>query len=310
MTSGNIFSGSITPAVVVLTEDSSNLEYSSGSISFNNKNKEKSTAVDKRSSSSVYCRICHEDSSIEELIDPCSCSGTLALIHSSCLEKWLSTSNTEHCEICQHVFFIRRKNKSIIQVIGDNAVEWNLIKINGQSDSCEHEKTMKSISMWSRSKNANGARGMMGDLISLFVLTPLCLAATYLCAIGASAYKSLGFWEGTGLAVLCCTLVGTYGLWFCATVRYHYRSLQEWREKNQDIKLLVKHRTDEEIKNAIPLMNKSKELRMQDENSAPRPMLAFTTPPRRHRFAFWLGASFNETNRDPVFLVHQMTTFV
>ncbi|XP_043279591.1 E3 ubiquitin-protein ligase MARCHF3-like isoform X2 [Venturia canescens] len=282
MTSGNIFSGSITPAVVVLTEDSSNLEYSSGSISFNNKNKEKSTAVDKRSSSSVYCRICHEDSSIEELIDPCSCSGTLALIHSSCLEKWLSTSNTEHCEICQHVFFIRRKNKSIIQ----------------------------SISMWSRSKNANGARGMMGDLISLFVLTPLCLAATYLCAIGASAYKSLGFWEGTGLAVLCCTLVGTYGLWFCATVRYHYRSLQEWREKNQDIKLLVKHRTDEEIKNAIPLMNKSKELRMQDENSAPRPMLAFTTPPRRHRFAFWLGASFNETNRDPVFLVHQMTTFV
>ena len=51
------------------------------------------------------------------------------------------------------------------------------------------------------------------------VLTPLCLAATYLCGVGASAYSRLGFWEGTGLAVLCCMLFATYFLWFFVTIR-------------------------------------------------------------------------------------------
>jgi hypothetical protein len=58
-----------------------------------------------------------------------------------------------------------------------------------------------------------------GDAVCLVVLTPLCLAATYLCGVGATAYARLGFWEGTGLAVLCCMLVATYFLWLFVTAR-------------------------------------------------------------------------------------------
>uniref|UniRef100_A0A914ZL30 RING-CH-type domain-containing protein n=1 Tax=Parascaris univalens TaxID=6257 RepID=A0A914ZL30_PARUN len=70
---------------------------------------------------SVYpavCRICHSsEASIpyngaapgEPLISPCSCNyrGTMGLYHRSCLERWLTTSKTNCCEICKFAFQIR-----------------------------------------------------------------------------------------------------------------------------------------------------------------------------------------------------------
>lgn len=44
------------------------------------------------SSSSPFCRICHDLSRSESLISPCRCSGSCGLIHKTCLERWLSTS--------------------------------------------------------------------------------------------------------------------------------------------------------------------------------------------------------------------------
>lgn len=72
---------------------------------------------------------------------------------------------------------------------------------------------------WKTRGGPYGPQGVMGDAVCLVILTPLCLAATYLCGVGASAYARLGFWEGTGLAVLCCMLVVTYFLWFFVTIR-------------------------------------------------------------------------------------------
>ncbi|XP_003698185.1 E3 ubiquitin-protein ligase MARCH3-like [Apis florea] len=169
---------------------------------------------DKRSPGSVCCRICHEDGTVEELIDPCECSGTLGLIHTCCLEKWLSMSNTDRCEICKHLFSIQKKNKSLTQ----------------------------SFKQWWRTRNIYGPQGVTGDIVCLIVLTPLCIAATYLCSVGASAYSRLGFWEGTGLAILCCMLVTTYCLWLIVTLRFHFKSWQQWRRRNQDVKLIVKHK--------------------------------------------------------------------
>lgn len=222
---------------------------------------------EKRSVISLYCRICHEDGSADELINPCECSGTLGLIHTSCLEKWLSMSHTDRCEICKHSFLVRKTNKPF-----------------GQA-----------CCLWWNSRNVRAPQNVTTDLICLMILTPLCVAATYLCGIGASAYSRLGFLEGTGLAILCCVLIATYFVWLIVTFRYHYNSWREWRRRNQDVKLLSKNR--EAI--AEPTRNAKSERQNQrqpDDNDNRT----------SNRIATIFDLAF--VNRDPVY-VYQ-TTFV
>ena len=59
--------------------------------------------------SANFCRICHEgESAGEKLISPCRCYGSVRLMHRSCVEKWLSSTNHDTCEICKHKYFISR----------------------------------------------------------------------------------------------------------------------------------------------------------------------------------------------------------
>lgn len=62
------------------------------------------------------CRICHEGGSSEGLLSPCDCTGTLGTVHKSCLEKWLSSSNTSYCELCHTEFSIERRPKPLKEV--------------------------------------------------------------------------------------------------------------------------------------------------------------------------------------------------
>ncbi|WAR31165.1 MARH2-like protein [Mya arenaria] len=55
------------------------------------------------------CRICHEDGSKERLWSPCHCKGTMGMLHLSCLETWLGSSNTTRCEICHFEFIVEKK---------------------------------------------------------------------------------------------------------------------------------------------------------------------------------------------------------
>ncbi|NXW50766.1 MARH3 ligase, partial [Nyctiprogne leucopyga] len=61
------------------------------------------------------CRICHEGSSQEDLLSPCECTGTLGTIHRSCLEHWLSSSNTSYCELCHFRFAVERKPRPWVE---------------------------------------------------------------------------------------------------------------------------------------------------------------------------------------------------
>ncbi|XP_066583284.1 E3 ubiquitin-protein ligase MARCHF2-like [Prorops nasuta] len=169
---------------------------------------------------SVLCRICHEDGHLEELIEPCECAGTLGLIHCSCLEKWLSTSNTDRCEICKYNYLIQKRDKPLTE----------------------------SFCQWWKSESDYRPQGIAGDILCLIILSPMCAAAIYLCAIGAAAYIKLGFWEGTGLAILCFMLFVTYLLWVFVTVRFHYKSWKQWSKRHQDVKLLLKHRSNNLIR--------------------------------------------------------------
>ncbi|XP_034939279.1 E3 ubiquitin-protein ligase MARCHF3-like isoform X2 [Chelonus insularis] len=54
---------------------------------------------------SHVCRICHHANGINEaLISPCSCKGSLAYVHISCLERWLNQTCRNHCELCSYRF--------------------------------------------------------------------------------------------------------------------------------------------------------------------------------------------------------------
>lgn len=74
------------------------------------------------------CRICHEGSSSECLLSPCDCTGTLGTVHKSCLEKWLSSSNTSYCELCHTEFSIERRPRPLTEVTKVNALR--LVCIN------------------------------------------------------------------------------------------------------------------------------------------------------------------------------------
>ena len=64
--------------------------------------------------SNFFCRICHDEG--EDLLSPCNCTGTVGLVHLSCLEKWLSTIGSQSCELCKYEFQIDCKTKSIREV--------------------------------------------------------------------------------------------------------------------------------------------------------------------------------------------------
>ncbi|XP_060527868.1 E3 ubiquitin-protein ligase MARCHF2-like isoform X2 [Cylas formicarius] len=66
--------------------------------------KEHNATSPKLSVTSVACRICYESEKVEELVAPCYCKGSVAYVHRSCLDQWLSESGTTNCELCHQMF--------------------------------------------------------------------------------------------------------------------------------------------------------------------------------------------------------------
>lgn len=164
----------------------------------------------------AVCRICHggEMSSpfttgSESLISPCFCSGTMGLYHRSCLEKWLSTSNTAHCEICKFQYVTERYPKPFLTFIVNpgSVVE---------------------------------RRSMIGDFICWCVLTPLAVSSTFLCIQGAVHYSNVGkdHVEVPGLVCLAVFLILTYLIWLSVSLRYHYKVWRQWQKKNQVVRIM------------------------------------------------------------------------
>ena len=91
-------------------------------------------SITKRSSSSQsttslmsnqgdICRICHCEADEESpLITPCLCLGSLQHVHQGCIQQWIKSSNTQHCELCRFPFVMQTKLKPIGKVsCGDKA---------------------------------------------------------------------------------------------------------------------------------------------------------------------------------------------
>ncbi|XP_022122695.2 E3 ubiquitin-protein ligase MARCHF8 [Pieris rapae] len=75
-------------------------------------------------SSGDICRICHcESETHNPLLAPCYCSGSLKFVHQSCLQQWLTASETRSCELCKFNFIMHTKIKPFN--------EWRLLEMSG-----------------------------------------------------------------------------------------------------------------------------------------------------------------------------------
>nr|XP_029735968.1 uncharacterized protein LOC109422494 [Aedes albopictus]XP_029735969.1 uncharacterized protein LOC109422494 [Aedes albopictus]XP_029735970.1 uncharacterized protein LOC109422494 [Aedes albopictus]XP_029735971.1 uncharacterized protein LOC109422494 [Aedes albopictus]XP_029735972.1 uncharacterized protein LOC109422494 [Aedes albopictus]XP_029735973.1 uncharacterized protein LOC109422494 [Aedes albopictus]XP_029735974.1 uncharacterized protein LOC109422494 [Aedes albopictus]XP_029735975.1 unc len=75
-------------------------------------------------SSGDICRICHcESDTHNPLLTPCYCSGSLKFVHQTCLQQWLTASETNACELCKFPFIMHTKIKPFN--------EWRSLEMSG-----------------------------------------------------------------------------------------------------------------------------------------------------------------------------------
>ncbi|KAM9307316.1 E3 ubiquitin-protein ligase MARCHF3-like [Pholidichthys leucotaenia] len=156
----------------------------------------------------LMCRICHDGGSQEELLSPCECSGTLATVHRSCLEHWLTASGTSICELCNYQFTVQKKARPLF--------EWL------QNPGLQREK-----------------RTLFGDLVCFLLITPLATISGWLCLRGAIDHLHFSSrLAAVGLIALTVSLFTIYLFWTLVSLRYHCRQYYEWCQSNQRVVLL------------------------------------------------------------------------
>lgn len=160
-------------------------------------------------SSTLTCRICQDGNSLEPLLNACDCSGSIGLVHALCLEKWLSQSARESCELCQYEFKTVKRVKNFHQFI------------------CRPDLPILE------------KHYILADTACFVVLTPLGLASSYLCLRGANQYyNNDDFWAGFALVLLSTFLTLLYVFWVTIAIRYHYRSFKEWQKESVEVSIV------------------------------------------------------------------------
>ncbi|XP_067350398.1 E3 ubiquitin-protein ligase MARCHF3 [Channa argus] len=159
-------------------------------------------------SEELFCRICHEGRASGELLSPCVCSGSLAMVHQVCLEHWLTASNSNHCELCHHQFALERLPKPL--------AEWLC------SPSMQQQR-----------------RTLFGDLVCFLFITPLASLSGWLCVQGAMDLYYTNGMEALGLLVLTLALFTIYIFWTMVSVRYHMHLFKMWKKTDQRVRLQV-----------------------------------------------------------------------
>ncbi|XP_032393313.1 E3 ubiquitin-protein ligase MARCH3 isoform X1 [Etheostoma spectabile] len=155
-----------------------------------------------------FCRICHEGRASGELLSPCECCGSLAMVHRTCLEHWLTASNSSHCELCHHQFALERLPKPF--------TEWLC------APSVQHQR-----------------RTLCGDAVCFLFITPLASLSGWLCVQGAMDLYYANAMEALGLLVLTLALFTIFVFWTMVSVRYHMHLFETWKKTDQRVRLQI-----------------------------------------------------------------------
>ncbi|CAN7990957.1 unnamed protein product [Ixodes hexagonus] len=163
------------------------------------------------SSSGPICRICHEGDLAGPLSSYCTCSGTMGLTHAPCLERWLTTRNSDICELCQKRF--------------------------------PTVQTKRPLKEWIRGPGRQ-KRALFGDLMCFVLLSPIAFFGLELSVQGASSQATTRHaWQAGSLIMLSCLLLGAFLTWTYTTVKYHYRDFREWQNANMKVTLVSREAT-------------------------------------------------------------------
>ncbi|KAK5874662.1 hypothetical protein PBY51_019590 [Eleginops maclovinus] len=163
---------------------------------------------DRVCSEKPFCRICHEGGPSGELLTPCRCSGSLAVVHRACLETWLTASNSSHCELCQQPFALERLPKPLTQWLYSSSVQQQ-------------------------------RRTLGGDIVCFLFITPLASLSGWLCVQGAMDLYHTNTMEALGLLVLTLALFSIYVFWTVVSVRYHMQLFNTWKKTEQRVRLQI-----------------------------------------------------------------------
>lgn len=173
------------------------------------------------SSNEGMCRICHEGAGGETLLSPCDCTGTLGKVHKSCLEKWLSSSNTSYCELCHTEFTVERRPQPLTQV-----QHWHCVSVrvlnhhsNDGGKDCNSSGPFLASSQWLRDPGPRSEkRTLLCDMACFLLITPLAAISGWLCLRGAQDHLTLNSrLEAVGLIALTIALFTIYILWTLVT---------------------------------------------------------------------------------------------
>jgi len=151
------------------------------------------------------------------LVHPCWCKGSIGLVHKSCLEKWLTMSQSDSCDLCTFKFDLTQRPKSL-------SIYWS-----------EIESRVRCY--------------LLTDMICFLLLTPVTFASLDLCLRGVYYYATTT-WEVIGLAVLIFLLLLTYILWLGTCLYQHGRQIRAWRRENLQLSLViqpVKHSVNQDV---------------------------------------------------------------
>ncbi|KAH7987134.1 hypothetical protein HPB52_024268 [Rhipicephalus sanguineus] len=160
-------------------------------------------------SSGPMCRICHEGDQTESLMSLCRCSGTMGLLHVSCLERWLNARNVDHCELCHHRFPTAAQPTCLRQFFH---------------------------SVW----HGHSQLIVLGDVLCFAILTLLVALSCFLCAQSAFKYAHEGrVMEAASLVTLAGLLATGYSVWAFRTARFHYRAFAVWEAVNPMRRILA-----------------------------------------------------------------------
>ncbi|XP_055915494.1 uncharacterized protein LOC129948500 [Eupeodes corollae] len=115
------------PCDIGKSSDIENVDWSTGTGSgphYTNVVRFGSSSSQASQSSGDICRICHCESDPQNpLLTPCYCSGSLKYVHQTCLQQWLTASETNSCELCKFPFIMHTKIKPFN--------EWRSLDISG-----------------------------------------------------------------------------------------------------------------------------------------------------------------------------------
>ncbi|XP_037275287.2 E3 ubiquitin-protein ligase MARCHF3 isoform X2 [Rhipicephalus microplus] len=157
-------------------------------------------------SSGPICRICHEGDQAGPLSSYCACTGTMGMLHSCCLERWLATSNAVSCELCHERFPTTR--------------------------------VLRTLTEWYR-EAPDHRRALVADVICFVMLSPIAGMGLELCIQGATRQTTTKqIIQAGSLILLSLLLITAFLVWSYFTVRYHYRCFRKWREDNATVILV------------------------------------------------------------------------